>query len=209
MKKCSKPDCDTAPELQEFSKKAGTKDGLQSWCRSCCSKEARRQYEKNRDERLRLAEEYRKTNVEAVAEAKKRWHEANRDRLIESMKSRYEDNKEAHTEQTAAWRLANPEKVRTYSANANAKRRANVGKQKLPVGHMEAMRNWYGNQCMYPGCDDIVVTFDHVEPLSISRDHSLKNGQLLCKPHNSSKNARHNTDYRDHSKGILVDTFGR
>jgi hypothetical protein len=149
--------------------------------------------------------EYREKNRERLLEYQREYYQEN----LEQVRQYYAENKERFSDYQTEWRAANPDKVKVQLANANARRRADIGKQRLPNGYKQAMIAVYGPTCMFPGCESTDVTFDHVEPLSVSKDHSLRNGQLLCRPHNSAKKNFYATDYRDHSKGILVDTFGR
>lgn len=172
--------CDELKTLDRFPPRKDSQDGYRNQCRECDRK------------RLKVR---RETGVDE--QRQKAWMEANKEHV-----------RQYKTTWARQWRRESTS-WRTHQANSSAKRRAAIGDQKLPAGHMEALLNWYGNQCMYPDCDSTDISFDHVVPLTKSGDHSLANGQLLCRSHNSAKGNRHSTDYRDHSKGILVDTFGR
>ena len=102
MKKCTK--CNTDKECQMFGKDSKRKDGLNSWCRVCCSayysnnknriqsqnkiyrekmkdvvKEKREEYfEAHKEEKAEYDREYRIRNADTIRKYKKEWENRNR-----------------------------------------------------------------------------------------------------------------------------------
>lgn len=76
MKTCRK--CNELKELSNFSKKASNKDGLQYWCKNCCSKSFKTYYNKDTEKHRTRALDYYNINKEKVNARHKQFKKNNR-----------------------------------------------------------------------------------------------------------------------------------
>ena len=174
MKQCGR--CGETKSLDMFHAERSSKDGRRRWCKPCV-----REYQRT----------WRAETSEDRKEAAKRW---------------YSENTEHRKNYYRAWRERNPEYSRErYRRNPDAilehchKRRAieaNATTVVLRKGWRSRLIDFYGKQCMFPGCSASRVTVDHVVPLARGGTHEPQNFQLLCGSHNSAKNATA-VDYRN------------
>ena len=68
---------------------------------------------------------------------------------------------------------------------------------------VSALKEKYGNRCLYPGCEETEnLQIDHVVPRSRGGVDDFSNYQLLCREHNMKKFV-HDTDYRPAIESVL------
>jgi hypothetical protein len=95
----------------------------------------------------------------------------------------------------AAWVQANPEKKKAQQHRDRALKEAAGGD--ILGEEIQLLTACYGTVCGIPGCGETEgLHLDHVKPLARGGDSRAGNYQPLCKSHNSSKGAWHDTDYR-------------
>lgn len=101
MKRCSK--CGETKNIEEFSKKSKTKDGLSCWCRSCANQanklaynpESKKQkYLEDRETRLAYFKKYHRDHKEEISTRKAVYRENNKERISQKKKDYVERNKE-------------------------------------------------------------------------------------------------------------------
>lgn len=76
LKTCTK--CGVEKDISCFSKKISAKDGLRSWCKSCCKISGKRYREDNRDK----GKKYREDNKDKKAVTDRKYAAGNRDKII-------------------------------------------------------------------------------------------------------------------------------
>lgn len=62
MKKCTK--CQITKSLNEYNKSQKNKDGLNTWCRTCCNKYSKQWAQKNKERHLNNYKKWRAKNIE-------------------------------------------------------------------------------------------------------------------------------------------------
>lgn len=89
-------------------------------------------------------------------------------------------------------------RLREKSAKRRDRYIAAVESTDIPRGVDPKELCWFffGKICLSTNCFALGTTLDHIKPISLGGKHQLANIQTLCKPCNSSKGARHFTDYR-------------
>jgi len=94
------------------------------------------------------------------------------------------------------WRNRNPEKMQAHNKRVKAIRRSIPGAHTL--AEWQALKAHYQYRCLRCGKyePDIVLTEDHVIPVSKGGTNNIDNIQPLCLACNASKGNRHTTDYR-------------
>ncbi len=97
IKICTK--CKKHKERREFNKNKNMKDGLQGWCKLCCS-EYKKQYQQNISEKIK--------------KQKKKHYDNNSEKLKEQKKQYYKNNIEKLRERNFRWRKNNPEHESKY-----------------------------------------------------------------------------------------------
>lgn len=207
-KQCSK--CGEWKEKGEFNKRPDSKDGLFKYCKKCKhaadSQRSKAHPEKGR-ERMR---KWRAANPERSHENDRRWVEANSEKAREKSrrwklnnpeKARewYRLHPEKRLESTRKsvkkWTAAHPEKKAEYRRARRARKITNGGN--VSAREWEDLKKRYDYTCLCCGRKepDINLTLDHVKPLSIGGEHSVKNAQPLCRQCNSKKHDKW-IDYR-------------
>lgn len=111
----------------------------------------------------------------------------------------YSVNTEVHKARVKRYRQRRPAVKKASDAN-----RRSSG-ERLTVKEVEAVLNYYGNQCLACGSAGS-LTIDHVIPLSKGGPNELGNLQVLCGRCNSSKGAKSH-DHRDAERGVLVEVL--
>jgi hypothetical protein len=117
-KKCFK--CGEFKHRSLFNKRLNSRNGLQSWCKSCLktyreankkvsAEYAKAYYEANKEAILSQKKAYREANKEAILSQKKAYRKANKEVIAAKKKVHYEANKEAIAEKHKAYREANKE----------------------------------------------------------------------------------------------------
>jgi 5-methylcytosine-specific restriction endonuclease McrA len=212
--------CEIVKDVSAFNKNSSTKDGLQTQCRECTKKTAKKysvakkeyaaRYREKNKEKIRIKSlDYRlKNKKQELARSKKHYEEnkerywkRNRQWAIDHPDKMYEYTKKWRKSvngrfeaKRAAWAQMNPEKIRQYSATRRARKRDQT--EDMPSGAYEYVLRYYG-RCLYPGCDKIDgLHIDHVHSLSTGGAHSISNLQTLCAHHNISKGSK-TIDYRN------------
>ncbi len=209
-KRCSGP-CGKLKPLDEFFRRAASKDGLNARCKECTkiytqseeNKQKKKEYNKdyfkkyypeNRERLLEYQKDYAQENAEKIADYKKSYAEENAEKIAQYQAQYQEQNREHIRELKKEYKKNNKE----YFQTIEAKRRS----QKQNAEGSFSLNDWleicerYGFTCLYPGCTSNDITIDHIVPISKGGTNWPSNLQPLCKPHNSSKHNRHETDYR-------------
>ena len=89
-KTCSK--CKEDKELCLYSKAAKNKDGLNYWCKDCCSIYNKRYGKNNPRERGDYQREYRRVNAKAYKESQAKWRKSNQSYSAEYKKQRRKED---------------------------------------------------------------------------------------------------------------------
>lgn len=135
---------------------------------------------------------WRQNNPEKTKEASRRWKQHNPERQKELTYRWQQNNPERRRELERRWRQNNPEKCRIK----DCLRRAQKANTKSEPYNFQSICNHYGNKCLACKRTDLLLTPDHIIPLSHGGNDVASNIQPLCGPCNSSKGNHHQTDYR-------------
>jgi len=110
IKKCSS--CKLELDKNNFNKCCSKKDGLQSYCKECKKKSARKRYKENTEDFLEKQKKYREENKENIALRRKEYTEENKNKLLKKQRE-YEYNR-YHND--LKYRITKNIRSRTYSA---------------------------------------------------------------------------------------------
>ncbi len=181
-------------------------DGLQYRCKECWQKK-KKEDRKNNPEKAKQEDLNRYWNH---LEYHQGYREANKENQIAYHKEWYIKNKDKKDAQNKAWFDSNPDLWVVYRSRRRALKAAIP--ETFPENWWQQMIIFYGPYCSNPNCTREIskknpLSHDHIIPISDQErsSNSLLNSQILCKGCNSSKSASHQTDYRDWTKGILLD----
>lgn len=135
---------------------------------------AREYYDKNKAERVEYSKQYRLANPEVVIALDKKSRDKNRDRRN-------------------AFRREYTKKFPERMLNYNRRRSNNIGCDRLSDGLMDLLMSEQGGKCAGCGTDlsCAIVHLDHFMPLKLGGRNIDSNMQLLCKPCNQTKHAKH------------------
>lgn len=85
------------------------------------------------------------------------------------------------------WRAAHPLEVAAVNRRSHARRRGATVFGDIPLTIKADLVALYGPHCLFPGCTETELTFDHVISVAKGGSHTMDNLQLLCRFHNNSK----------------------
>ena len=204
MKQCT--NCRQWKNESEFFKCRSKYDGLRPHCKVCV-KEHQIRYRLLYPKKVRAQKRnWREQNPEAMDAARKDWgkrnpnrkqerYYANRDEELEKRRKYYQNNKEEHRKKTIVWRKANYEKFAASEARRRARKRG--CEATLTAQEWNEIKEAVNHCCIACGRQepDIILTQDHVVPLSKNGPHIADNIQPLCNPCNASKSTKI-IDYR-------------
>jgi hypothetical protein len=92
MKTCSK--CHNEQPLSNFYASSRHKSGYLSWCKTCESERCKINAQKNRDNRLLKARQWREANKDKQQSSTKKWREKNPERLKQTYRQWAENNRD-------------------------------------------------------------------------------------------------------------------
>ncbi len=175
-KLCTK--CDTWKPFDHFARQATSKDGLSHRCKSCF----RAYYWANWEEKKQRNRERYWSNPEQSRAKRRAWSAANPEKQKENRRREYQRHK-------------------PYYLTLGSKRRALISGNggSHTAAEWAAMCDFFGNVCLCCGAAD-PLDRDHVIPISKGGRDDIENLQPLCGYCNSTKNNKHDTDYRDPAK---------
>ena len=215
-KQCSR--CGEIKPYSEFNKDAkNTGTGLQSKCRAC-QKEVRHDwYMRNREREIAKAIEWAKNNPENVREKDRRRAVARPGRTATQAKKWRLENKDRYLASRRKWKRANPEKVRASARASYAKNpdkylaKSHKRRQKDPstgaiFTRRDVARIYKQQRGMCACCRGRLrdkFERDHILPLALGGTNDPANIQLLCKPCNQRKSAKHPVDFMQENNFLL------
>jgi 5-methylcytosine-specific restriction endonuclease McrA len=167
------PSCSLTLPASAFAKSRAAPNGLQTTCRACIALRNPVRRERMRQRKIDDPE----VVIEQARKSRQRNHASIRAHINE-------------------WRDRNRDKTNRYE-NARRARKLNAPGSHT-VAEWEALKAHYDYRCLCCGKQEpeIKLTEDHVIPLGPDGSDGIENIQPLCGPCNSSKGARHTTDYR-------------
>ncbi len=174
MKKCKI--CQQVKDLKQFYKHKQTKDGVNTYCKTCQSK---------------INAEYRKNNKERIRKTTEEWRANNRERMLNKMKEYGAKNRQKLRDYAKTYAKNNKAK----RSHWNAKRKA-IKRSSIPsfVKHcdLESKRL----KAIYTLCINISKTtgvehhVDHMWPLADGGPHWSGNLQIIPAEENIKKRAK-------------------
>jgi 5-methylcytosine-specific restriction endonuclease McrA len=164
-------------------------------CRACINARNRAHYWANREQARAQKNAYASRNRARIRASHKVWRDRNREHVRKLGNEWKQAHKAYAIEYARKHRRRFPERYRLAWHRYMARRKNNGGT--VTEAEWGALKARYNYTCLRCGRrePEIVLTLDHVMPLSMGGRHSIENIQPLCFSCNSSKNARH-IDYR-------------
>jgi 5-methylcytosine-specific restriction endonuclease McrA len=163
----------------------------------------RKNYLTHQEDRILYAKEYRIKNKEKIntyqkshprkpanKDYKKSYYLKNSERLKDKSRKYYLDNPKKVKERGKIWCKKNPKKVSFYAKAKRARRLNASGTHTFK--QWEELKKEYNYTCQH--CKrsepEIVLTEDHIKPLSKGGSNDIKNIQPLCRSCNSKKHTK-------------------
>lgn len=115
------------------------------------------------------------------------------DKERERRRNQTEARKKRHAANLKRWRRQYPEKLAAQLARRRTRKLLAEGD--FTVEDFKALCEEYGNVCLRCGETDVLLTPDHVIPLSLGGGNGIENIQPLCVKCNCWKNIK-TVDYR-------------
>jgi len=195
MKTCTK--CGVTKEVIEFHRHSRSKDGYQSWCRSCFKQNWDSKPERNRAN----SAAYRAKHRERLKKQKLEYAAANRQREAARAREWSKKNPQRKREAALKWAQENPEKATQMRRMIWHRRQARLKNVQAYEVSSRDMRRLLSSPCAVSGCLHTDIQIDHVIPIARGGSHGIGNLQPLCAAHNQSKGAKTWMEFRLHLKG--------
>lgn len=231
-KRCSK--CGETKALEAFTKNRARSDGLSHYCKPCGTAHSRASKLRyaatgNAPERNKL---YRERHIDRVLTYNRIYMRTHKAELSAKAKAKRQADLEGHRArdraayhadpakaiaQVLAYQARNISRVRErnrlwlrghraymndYNRARNARKRANGGS--FTHHEWRDLCAKYGNKCLACGATGVVLTVDHIVPVSKGGRGDIDSVQPLCLPCNSRKHDQ-TIDYRPTPGNTLTD----
>jgi 5-methylcytosine-specific restriction endonuclease McrA len=190
-KQCAKCKGFFPSSVNHFNLNKKTKDGFQSYCKTCmklCVMESKR---RNKDKIRESQKEYRKNNKEKIADLSRKYYENNKEKISK--------NKSKSPEMRKIYRERSKDKIKEYNkmyrkekkelrTSQTQRRRAKKNGTFVNFTHDQwvGVKRVFDNKCAYCG-NDSKLSQEHFVPLSKGGDYSISNIIPACTNCNSSK----------------------
>lgn len=186
FKKCSK--CGTEKPCTDdyFRKHIHGRHGFRSICRDC-DKTIQKEWRKNHPDyyvRYHYDDGYDKQKRELY---NKKYQEANKERLAARRKEYRELNREKINKSNNLYRINNTDRVNLLIQRYHAKKKGLSND--FSKEQWNDCKNYFNCYCAYCG-NKKPLTMDHFIPVSAGGELTINNVLPVCKPCNSSKNAK-------------------
>lgn len=203
-------ECGEEKPQEDFSRNSNYKNGYQPTCKSCRARKEKARREKD-GERInllrrlwrslhkdRLADQgrrYRQKYPERLREKNRRYQSSNREKVRKWVREWGHRNSEKIKEIGRQWAKLHPDRIASKNRNRRAQEKGSASK--ISPQEWEDLKREYDYTCLR--CEkrepEIKLTLDHVIPLSLGGEHTIKNAQPLCLSCNDIKSTK-TTDYR-------------
>lgn len=201
--------CRESKSLDEFGRDRHAPGGIQRYCKPCIHRRARESYLRNREAIRSRARERRKVNPPTKADPAKAklWYERTRDQRRAVARQYYLEHREHILNKRRLERarvvIKKPEKRNTPSEHflLNQSRRSDEGV--FSWEEWKAVCQRYGDRCLRCGDADVLLTPDHIVPLSKGGTNWISNIQPLCLRCNQRKGTK-TIDYRPLEQAPLL-----
>jgi hypothetical protein len=120
--------CKETKPIEGFSRRKSSKDGLQSWCKTCLNSRVRDWHEANRERAKALSRRWEVNNRQRVRENRRRWTERNPGYMPKYLDDWHAKNPGKLHEYLRRSNERHPEKIATRNALNKAVRRKEVVK---------------------------------------------------------------------------------
>lgn len=195
--KCCKT-CSTEKQLNEFSNRKSSPDGLSPSCKNCAKLSMKIWYEKNKKKRSEYNKIWNINNKEKRCALNSKWKKKNPEKIIRAGKLRYQSCREKIIEAVKAYGSSNPEKLLANSRNRRSRKRNAEGKH--TAADIRAI--FEKQQGLCANCQTKLFKsgtkkfhVDHIMPLARGGSNWAANLQCLCPACNLSKGAKHPDDW--------------
>ena len=200
MKKCSR--CGETKTVDQFSKRARSKDGLNHWCKDCNKAECSRWYADNGEKARAAMADWRATNFEKKKASDSEWAKKNPEKVRAAKAKWQKANPEKCRDKLSRHRSENPDKYRVYNQNRRAMKALSGGR----LSHWLSERLFKLQRgkcacCGLPLGDNYHL--DHIMPLALGGANEDSNIQLLRQSCNNQKHAKHPVEFMQ-SRGFLL-----
>lgn len=189
MKHCR--DCGLTLPLDAFYRHRGTKDGRDSYCKTCARSRRKAWYVANAERASATSRAYYESHREAIKARSRRDYYGNRE-------ARLEAHRAYHREHWPEFYARNAEKYRVkaqayYRAHRHRWPQYNARRRSAMTEATPEVRAWVAylleQSCVYCGNSE-PIEVDHVVPLSRGGTHSVENLAPACRPCNRAKGAK-------------------
>lgn len=196
MKKCYR--CQCIKPLEMFGLDRSRADGKQPKCKACVKEVSDAYRAANPEKRKAVCAEYRARNPEKVRAAYQAWYASDPEHARATKRAYDAENNEQARARRAKWRSENRAAIAGTKASRTAAEGHHTGEQIRAL----AVKQKYKCACCRA---DLRTGYhkDHIVPLKAGGTNDILNIQLLCKPCNLSKGAKHPIDFMQ-QRGFLL-----
>ena len=217
FKQCSK--CKKILHIGKYCKKNGCKYGVNSYCRECKRKQAKKYREEHKEEISKYNKRYKEEHKEEINEYNKRYKEEYKDyqkkyreehrdyyneynkRYIKENKGyqkKYrEEHRDYYNEYQKKYNKENPQN--TFNNSVKRRKKESVQGDGISREQWLEMMNFFDWRCAYSGeyigGDNDKRTIDHIIPITKNGEHEVWNCVPMLKSYNSSKHTKDMLDW--------------